>query len=142
MEVKCLEKWRFERVKKVLKDYNDTDDYVSQIIKSIRTPYKETDINADIKGTKKDHDTMFTELWTIETHKALNCLKRNKSLVDKLLVECGSDTETIIRELYIKKFPRYTMQGLVMNHKVNCGRGKAIKLRDRFFEELDRELDK
>ena len=89
-----MEKWRFERVKKILKDYNDTDDYVNQIIKSIRTPYKETDINADIKGTKKDHDTMFSELWTIETHKALNCLKRNKSLVEKLLDECGSDTET------------------------------------------------
>lgn len=129
-------------MKKILKDYNDTDDYVNQIIKSIRTPYKETDINADIKGTKVDSDTMFNELWTIETHKALNCLKRNKSLVDKLLIECGPDTEMIIRELYIKKFPKYTMRGLVLNHKVNCGRNKAIKLRDRFFSELDKELDK
>ncbi|MDT2640653.1 integrase [Enterococcus dongliensis] len=137
-----MEKWRFERVKKVLKDYNDTEKYIEQIMQSIRTPYKETDINADIKGTKVDSDTMFNELWTIETHRALKCLKRNKRIVKQLLEECGSDTETIIRELYIKKFPRYTMQGLVMNHKVNCGRNKAIKLRDLFFEEMDKELDK
>ena len=137
-----MEKWRFERAKKVLKDFNDTDKYVDQIVKSIRTPYKDTDMNADIKGSKKDHDTMFTELWTIETHKALNCLKRNKAIVERLLQDCGKDTEMIIRELYISKFPNYTMQGLVLNHKVDCGRNKAIKLRDRFFEELDKELDK
>lgn len=137
-----MEKWRFERVKAVLKDYNDTEKYIEQIMKSIRTPYRETDINSGIKGTKTDNDTMFAELWTIETHKALNCLKQNKDKVKRLLDECGTDTETIIRELYIKKFPRYTMQGLVMNHKVKCGRNKAIDLRDRFFEELDKELDK
>lgn len=137
-----MEKWRFERVKKVLKDYNDTEKYIEQIMQSIRTPYRETDINADIKGTKTDNDTMFNELWTIETHRALKCLKRNKQIVNQLLEECGADTEVIIRELYLKKFPRYTMQGLVVNHQVTCGRNKAIKLRDRFFEELDRELEK
>lgn len=137
-----MDKWRFERVKKVLKDYDDTEKYIEQIMQSIRTPYRETDINADIKGTRTDNDMMFNELWTIETHRALKCLKRNKRIVKQLLEECGTDAEVIIRELYLKKFPRYTMQGLVMNHKVSCGRGKAIKLRDHFFEELDRELDK
>ena len=46
----------------------------------------------------------------------------------------------IIRELYMRKFPRYTMQGLVQEQKIKCGRDKAFKLRNRFFEELDKVL--
>ena len=84
---------------------------------------------------------MFGTLWTIETDKQIRRLKRNKQIVQELLDECGSDTETIIRELYIKRFPQYTMQGLVDNLVIKCGRNKAFTLRDKFFEELDRSLD-
>lgn len=51
------------------------------------------------------------------------------------------DTETIIGELYIKKFPQYTIQGLVKQNKLSCGRNKALELRKKFFDELDKMLD-
>jgi hypothetical protein len=60
--------------------------------------------------------------------------------VSELLEDCGVDTETIIRELYMRKFPRYTMQGLVQERKISCGKDKAFKLRNLFFEELDKAL--
>ena len=136
-----MEKWRFERVKQILKDYPDTDKYIEKIEESIRTPYKASDVNGDIKGTKIDNDPNFTTLWTIETHKQIASFKRNKQIIDDLLDVCGADTETIIRELHIKKYPQYTMQGLVVNHLVNVSISTAKRLRNKFFEEVDRQLD-
>ena len=136
-----MKKGTFEYIKQVLSEYNDTDRYIAQIERGLRVPWKEEDVNSGIQGTKKDTDTMFGTMWTIETHQALNRLKVNKAAVDELLKECGQDTETIIRELYIKKFPNYTMTGLVEHHVVRCGRNKAIDLRDKFFENLAKALN-
>ena len=136
-----MEKWRFERVKQILKDYPDTDKNLKKIEERIRTPYKASDVNGDIKGTRMDNDPNFTTLWTIETHKQIASFKRNKQIIDDLLDVCGADTEMIIRELYIKKFPQYTMQGLVVNHLVNASISTAKRLRNNFFKEVDRQLD-
>jgi len=136
-----LEKWRVERVKAVLKDYRDTDKYVRKLEEEIRVPYREEDVNGDIKGTRSDSDLMFGTLWTIETDKQIRRLKRNKQIVQELLDECGSDTETIIRELYIKRFPQYTMQGLVEQKIILASVSTAKRLRNKFFEEVDKQLD-
>lgn len=136
-----MEKWRVERVKAVLKDYRDTDKYVKKLEEEIRVPYREEDVNGDIKGTRSDSDLMFGTLWTIETDKQIRRLKRNKQIVEELLDECGSDTETIIRELYIKRFPQYTMQGLVEQRIILASVSTAKRLRNKFFEEVDKQLD-
>jgi RinA family phage transcriptional activator len=136
-----LEKWRVERVKAVLKDYRDTDKYVRKLEEEIRVPYREEDVNGDIKGTRSDSDLMFGTLWNIETDKQIRRLKRNKQIVQELLDECGSDTETIIRELYIKRFPQYTMQGLVEQRIILASVSTAKRLRNKFFEEVDKQLD-
>lgn len=136
-----MENWRWTRCESALKDYNDIDKYVAKIEKQIRVPHKESDINADIKGTRIDNDLMFDTMWTIETHKAINQLRIKKRAITELLAECGNDTEKIIRELHIKKFPKYTLYGLVEQKKVSCGRNKAIELRKKFFQELDKKLD-
>lgn len=136
-----MEKWRVERVKAVLKDYRDTDKYVRKLEEEIRVPYREEDVNGDIKGTRSDSDLMFGTLWSIETDKQIRRLKRNKQIVQELLDECGSDTETIIRELYIKRFPQYTMQGLVEQKIILASVSTAKRLRNKFFEEVDKQLD-
>jgi len=136
-----LEKWRVERVKAVLKDYRDTDKYVRKLEEEIRVPYRDNDVNRDIKGSSTDSDTMFGTMWTIETDRRIQQLRRNEAIVQELLDECGKDTETIIRELYIKRFPQYTMQGLVDSFQIKCGKTKAFEYRNRFFEELDKMLD-
>lgn len=136
-----MEKWRVERVKAVLKDFRDTDKYVRKLEEEIRVPHREEDVNGDIKGTRSDSDLMFGTLWTIETDKQIRRLKRNKEIVQELLDECGSDTETIIRELYIKRFPQYTMQGLVEQRIILASVSTAKRLRNKFFEEVDKQLD-
>lgn len=136
-----MEKWRVERVKAVLKDYRDTDKYVRKLEEEIRVPYRDNDVNRDIKGSSTDSDTMFGTMWTIETDRRIQQLRRNEAIVQELLDECGKDTETIIRELYIKRFPQYTMQGLVDSFQIKCGKTKAFEYRNRFFEELDKMLD-
>ena len=136
-----MDKWRVERVKAVLKDYRDTDKYVRKLEEEIRVPYREEDVNGDIKGTRSDSDLMFGTLWNIETDKQIRRLKRNKQIVQELLDECGSDTETIIRELYIKRFPQYTMQGLVEQRIILASVSTAKRLRNKFFEEVDKQLD-
>ena len=125
----------------MLKDYRDTDKYVRKLEEEIRVPYREEDVNGDIKGTRSDGDLMFGTLWTIETDKQIRRLKRNKQIVQELLDECGSDTETIIRELYIKRFPQYTMQGLVEQRIILASVSTAKRLRNKFFEEVDKQLD-
>lgn len=125
----------------MLKDYRDTDKYVRKLEEEIRVPYREEDVNGDIKGTRSDSDLMFGTLWTIETDKQIRRLKRNKQIVQELLDECGSDTETIIRELYIKRFPQYTMQGLVEQRIILASVSTAKRLRNKFFEEVDKQLD-
>ncbi|MFN6652023.1 integrase, partial [Enterococcus gallinarum] len=122
-------------------DYRDTDKYVRKLEEEIRVPYREEDVNGDIKGTRSDSDLMFGTLWTIETDKQIRRLKRNKQIVQELLDECGSDTETIIRELYIKRFPQYTMQGLVEQKIILASVSTAKRLRNKFFEEVDKQLD-
>jgi len=136
-----VEKWRWERCIKVLQDYDDTEKYIKTIEREIRTPWVPDDENSGISGSRKSQEHETETLWTIQSHKALNQLRKNKEAVDELLSECGRDTETIIHELYIRKFPRYTMTGLVQNHLLSCGRNTAIKLRTNFFEELDRKID-
>lgn len=115
--------------------------HVQQIEEEIRHPYRQLDVNSDIKGNGKNTDAMFNTLWRIENEKAISQLKASQAIIEDMLEECGNDTETIIRELYIHKYPEYTMQGLVKNLKVSCGRNKAIELRNKFFYELDKKLN-
>ncbi|MGY3766928.1 integrase [Vagococcus vulneris] len=136
-----MENWRWGRCESALRDYNDIDTYIKKIEEEIRVPYHEPDLNADIKGTRTDSDMMFDTMWTIQTHDAINQLRRKKQVITELLNECDDDTEIIIRELYLKKWPRFTLNGLVDQQIISCGRNKAIKLRRKFFEELDRELE-
>ena len=136
-----MEKWRFERCRETLKKYPSMAQHIQQIEEEIRHPYRQLDVNSDIKGNGKNTDAMFNTLWRIENEKAISQLKASQAIIEDMLEECGNDTETIIRELYIRKYPEYTMQGLVKNLKVSCGRNKAIELRNKFFCELDKKLN-
>ena len=78
---------------------------------------------------------------TIEQDRRLSALERNKKVVEDNLSECGDDTETIIRELYIKRYPRYTMEGLIKNGVIYCSRSQAFRLRDAFFDNIANDLN-
>lgn len=134
-----MEKWRVERVKAVLKDFHYMEQYIKKLEREILVPYQEAgrrNSNEEIRL-----DVLTTNFWTIHTHMLIRDLKRSSFAVKKLLEECDNDTETIINELYIKKFTQYTMQGLVNQRIILVSLSTAKRLRDRFFEELDKQLD-
>lgn len=131
----------FNYIKDILADYYKTDEYIKQREDELRYPHRESDLNGDIKGTKASYDNQVNLLITIEQDRRLASLERNKRIISNALEEADEDTLTIIQELYFKKRPRYTMQGLVDNKLVYCSRRKAFDLRNDFFEDIAKELN-
>ena len=133
----------FNYIKQILKDYSQIDDHIKRRMEELQYPHRPDDVNAGIRGNSQS-DSMANLMITIEQDRRLSALERNKQVVEDNLNECGEDTETIITELYIKRYPRYRMDGLVENRLIECGRTKAFQLRDNFFENIadDLGLDK
>ena len=133
----------FNYIKQILKDYNQIDDHIKKRTEELQYPHRADDVNAGIKGNAQT-DNMTGLMITIEQDRRMAALERNKKVVEDNLSECGQDTETIIRELYIKRYPKYRMEGLVENQLIECARTKAFQLRDNFFENIadDLGLDK
>ena len=135
-----MKKSTFNCVKDVLKDYSNIPSYIKQREEELRFPYHTSDINAGIKGTRSTHNKEDLILITIEQDRRLEQLRWQYKVVQKALEECGSDTRTIIEELYIRKYPRYTMQGLADNHFILCSSRTGKTLRTDFFEEIATQL--
>ncbi|MGF3112485.1 transcriptional regulator [Facklamia sp. P13064] len=133
----------FNYIQDILRDYPKLDKYIEEREEELRYPFKPTDINAGIQGNGRN-DKMTNMLITIEEDKRITALRRNQRVISDNLDECDEDTKTIINELYLKKYPRYTMNGLVENKIIYCSRSQAFNLRNRFFENIadDLGLDK
>ena len=140
MECGRLKRSTFNYIKDILRDYPNIDKYIKERELELRTPYRQTDLNADIKGNRIS-DSMTNMMITIEQDRRLSALERNKRVIEDNLQECDEDTRTIIEELYIVKYQRYTMEGLVEQRLISCGKSKAYDLRNRFFENVAMELN-
>lgn len=127
-------------IKDILSDYPKIDEYIKRRHEELRYPYKESDINAGIKGNKTNYDQQDYLMITIEQDQRLAVLERNRRVIAMLFEECSADTKIIIKELYMKRMPQYTIQGLITNGLIFVGRTKAFELRDRFFVEVAKEL--
>ena len=137
-----LDNWRYIRARQVLKEYHLYDDMIRLQEETIRYPHKPDDYASDRRGTKTTPETATETLYSVATDRKIIWYCKAKKAVKQLLSECDEDTAIIINELFITKFPRYTLNGLVQQQKVSCGRNKAIEKRKRFFKELDILLDK
>jgi RinA family phage transcriptional activator len=131
----------FNYIKDILADYTKTDDYIRQREEELKYPYKENDLNSGIKGSGGNSEAAANLLITIEQDRRLASLERNKRIISEAIDGASEDTMTIIQELYFKKRPRYTMQGLVDNKLIYCSRRKAFDLRNDFFEEIAKALN-
>ena len=123
-------------IKDILGDYMKIDLYIKQREEELRNPYYERDINHGIRGTSTDYDYASTMMITIEQDRRLASLERNKRIISDVLEMSNEDTVTIIKELYFKKRPQYTMQGLINEGLIFCSRRKAFDLKNEFFEEI------
>lgn len=131
----------FNYIKRILKDYPDIENHIKRREEELRHPIHHNDLNSDRKGNYSDPDKMANMMITIEDDLRLTALARNKQAVELALAKVDKDTVTIINELYLAKFPKYTMAGLCDNFVVSCGRNLAGKKRTHFFELVARELN-
>lgn len=136
-----MRKSTFNYIKDILADYPKIDTYIKKREDELRYPYRESDLNRDIKGTKASYDSQDNLMITIEQDLKLESLKRNKKVISALMEEVDEDTRIIVEELYFKKWPRYTLKSLVSNEVVSCGKNKAYELRDKFFLEIAKDLE-
>lgn len=129
----------FNYIKQILKDYSQVDDHIKKRMEELQYPHRPDDVNSGIKGNAQS-DNMANLMITIEQDRRLAALERNKKVVEDNLSECGQDTETIIKELYTSRYPRYTMDGLVKSNIIYCSRSQAFRLRDAFFDNIANDL--
>lgn len=141
MECDKLKRSTFNYIKDILREYPDMKQYIEERKEEIRNPYKPTDLNADIKGGNANSDSMVNTMITMESDRRLNLLERNHSVISKLMKEVDDETLIIIRELYMKKFPKYTLTGLCEDMVIKCSRNTASKKRNVFFDEVAKRLD-
>lgn len=129
------------KVEDILRDYPKIDGYIERREEELRYPTAPQDENVGggkAKNVRTENE--FKTLVTIDEDRRLNALKRQRDIVSDALDGAGVDTETIIRELYFKKRPAYTLPGLIENNKLHCGRHKAYELRNNFVKEVAKEL--
>lgn len=134
-----MRKSTFNYIREILKDYPNIDRYIEQRERELRYPYRPADVNRDIKGGRMSNP-LEQMMITIDQDRRLASLERNRRVVADNLNSCGKDTKTIIEELYMKRYQRYTIEGLVNDQLISCGRSKAFELRNRFFENVAKDL--
>ncbi|MHC5228383.1 transcriptional regulator [Enterococcus sp. LJL99] len=136
-----MKKATFNYVKEIVADYPRVDEYIKQRQEELRYPYRENDLNAGIKAKHGNYDVQDYLMITIEQDQRLAALERNKRVVSMVLEECCEDTKVIIQELYMRRMPKYNIQGLITNGLIFVGRTKAFELRDQFFLMVAKDLN-
>lgn len=124
------------KVEDLLRDYPNIDKYIEQREQELRYPMTQEDEN--IGGGHSQslrNERALTMLITIDEDRRLNTLKRQREVIDDCLDGVDEDTQVIIGELYFRKRPQYTVDGLVVNHLVHCSRRSAYRLKKEFISE-------
>lgn len=106
----------------------------------MRYPFQQADEN--VGGGRGNNYTEHTTdmLITIDEDRRLNNLKKQRDVIDDCLDDSGNDTEVIIKELYFKKRPDFTVDGLIVKGLIHTSRSKAFELRSEFFNNVARGL--
>ncbi|AKQ32814.1 integrase regulator RinA [Melissococcus plutonius] len=80
-------------------------------------------------------------LITIEQDRRLASLARNKRIIADTINAADEETKTIIKELYLKKYPQYNIQGLIDHQLIFCSRSQVYNLRNKFFGDIAIQLN-
>lgn len=126
----------FNYIKQILADYNHIDEHIKKREEELRAPFRESDVNNGIKSNYTKNDQNDRMLITIEQDRRLAALERNKRIVSDVLDEADENTRIILKEIYMCRYPRYTLNGLVDSNKISCGKSKAYELRNNVFKDL------
>ncbi|WP_249662815.1 transcriptional regulator [Lentilactobacillus buchneri] len=129
-------------IEEYLREYPETNRYIKERTLQIIYPAKQPDENVGGGRAqyKYDQSVVYTAIGLAED-KILNTLKHRRDVIDDCLDDAGKDTETIIKELYFKRHPQYSINGLVVNGLIHVSQSKAYELENSFIEEVAEGLD-
>lgn len=129
-----IERQIYNHIALILRDYEDITDYLDKRRRELMTPVTEPDEN--IGGGKSNVMTNTAEQTavTIADDVRMNQLRKQRQAVDRCLAESDSYTQTIIRELYLKRRPEYTVDGVAQ--MLNLGPRTVQRYRKRFFNRM------
>lgn len=128
------------RCESILRDYPSVDGYILDRKRELTCQPHEDDENVGGGRSSKISRPQETYVITLDQDMRLRMLENQKKAVTDCYLETDEDTRTIIRELYFKKHPTYTISGLSINQKVNVSIATAKRLRTRFLIELSEKL--
>lgn len=129
------------RVEAILKDYPELSKYIKDRKQELMIPHREIDENVGGGKSSKISKPQEQMIITIDADKRLKVLEREKTAVEKCFFESNVETQSIIKELYFKKYREYTVEGLYLNHVVNCSVRTIKRLKHDFLLRLAHELD-
>ena len=129
-------------IEEYLREYPETNRYIKERTLQIIYPAKQLDENVGGGRAqyKYDQSVVYTAI-SLAEDKILNTLKHHRDVIDDCLDDAGKDTETIIKELYFKRHPQYSINGLVVNGLIHVSQSKAYELENSFIEEVAEGLD-
>lgn len=127
-------------VEDILRDYPKIDKLIKAREEELRHPIKQEDDNVGGGRSSMIGDSVTTVLIKLEEDGPLNLLKRKKNAVQECYASSDEDTQVIIKELYFKKRPRLSVEGIVANGLVNCSRSSAFLLKREFIEKCAKML--
>lgn len=124
------------KVEDILRDYPKIDKYIEDREQELRYPVKPADDNVGGgKAQYKYGSQTLDILITIDDDRCINTLRGQQNVITDCLDDAGKDTEVIINELYFRKRPQYTIDGLIANHLINVSRRNAFRLKNSFIKE-------
>lgn len=129
------------RVEAILKDYPDLEKYIKDRKQELMIPHREIDENVGGGKSSKISKPQEQMMVTIDADKRIKALEREKAAVEKCFFESDTDTQIIVKELYFKKYPKYNIEGLSLNHVVNCSIRTIKRMKVSFLRKLANELD-
>lgn len=128
-------------IEDILRDYNNFDKYIKEREEEIRYPILSVDENIGGGKTTNISKPQETTVITIEQDKRLQTLIAEREAIKRCFENANHDTQIIINELYFKKYPNYTINGLIFNKIIFCGKSKAHELKNNFIKEVGISID-
>lgn len=124
----------------MLKEYPSLPKSIQKREWEIKNPIMEPDENVGGGRAQNKRWTYYDNIIiTLDEDMELHTLQKKYQAISKCLEEAGEETVTIIKGLYMKRYPT-TISGLIASGKLFCGQSKAYKLRDRFIAEVAKRL--
>lgn len=129
-----------KRIEEILRDYPNMDRYINERRQALMYPTQQTDDNVGGGKSSKISKPQEQMIITIDEDKQLKALERERAAVTKVLKDSDTDTNIIVRELYFKKHPTYTINGLSDDHVIYCGHTQAFQKKAKLIGRIAKEV--